>query len=435
MLFASRDVGEAMIAVATAGLLWATLDPGLKKVTRDRAYAAAVLLAALIACGAEGITVLVTLMVSAWLSHPRPTSLLKEGGKMLASPVGKGATAVFMGSMLLIGTNFGSNPQGLQWAAVDGWATWARSFSLSVPRGTVVLLLLLYEWPVVLLGLLQLFRTVVRRDRIDSFLSLWALLLLLVGMLQVEDMTSRVLLPLFPLYLLSARLVAETLPLAKGASLNGRWLVSAVALAVPIAVAMVMLNRVSTPGTSTPVEYFYAEACLVAVAAVLMAVLPERRGQLALAWWAVAILFAGYLVHGAAFLNYRMETVSMEPLVGAQVSPILRDAATYESYISQYFQTRVTVDPELRTPLAWYLRAAKDVAYSTELTRGIGLSLLHGDAAPTDPGSDRRPGLYTPSIDSRELTWQGVWRWAVSRGGLVTPNQRDIIVRAPAGNW
>ena len=211
-------------------------------------------------------------------------------------------------------------------------------------------------------------------------------------------------------------------------------MVALVAVGVPVAVGIVLLNRVATPATATPVEYFYVEICLMAVAAVSLLLLGGLE-RAALLWWAAAVLMVGFLIHSSAFLNYRAETVDREPLVGTQVSPVLREAARYESYISRYFQVRVTVDPELRDPLSWYLRDGKEITYSTELTRGVGIHMLRGDAIPIDPGSDRRPGLYSPTIARADLTWQEVWRWAVVRDGLVRPNQRDIIVRAPAGNW
>lgn len=435
MLFASREVGGGMAAVALAVLLWAALARGVKELTRGRAYVAAILLAALVASGSEGITLLVTLSMAALLSHPRPLFLLVEGGRFLASALGRWSVALFVASLLILGTNFGSNLSGVQWAAVDGWTGWIRSFSLSVPRGNVLLLLLLYEFPMLVLGLVQLFRTVVRRDRVDSLLSLWTMLLLLLSMVQTGDVTSRVLLPLLPIYLLAARLAGETLWWTKSVGLAWRWLVSALAVAVPIAVAMVMLNRLSTPASDTPAVYLYGEVCLVAVAAITVALLLDGRGKLALAWCVVAVLSAGYLVHGAAFLNYRMETLSREPLVGTQISPSLREAATTEAYIAQYFRTQVTVDPQLRGPLAWYLRSANDVVFSAGSSQGISLSLLRGETASPDPAFDRRPGLYAPSISTRDLTWQEAWRWAMSRDGLVRANQRDIIVRAPAGNW
>lgn len=435
LLFASRDVGGGIVASALGLLLWATLAPGLKGIDRGRAYGSALLLAALVSSGVEGITVLATLGVAATLAHPRPPTLLASAGQALASTVGRRAIVLVAAALLVIGTNFGSNPAGVQWVAVDGWVNWLKAFSLSVPRGNLLLLLVLYELPVLLLGVAQLLRTVVRREGVDSLLSLWVMLLLLSGMVQEGNTTTRLVLPLVPLYLLAARFVADTLPLAAGRGRGWRWGVSSLAVAVPTAVAVVLLNRLSTSAADLPAVYLYGEASVVAAAALIVVFLLDGRARAALAWFAVAILSVVYLVHGAAFLNYRMETLSREPLVGTQISPVLRDAATSEAYLARYFRVSMTVDPQLREPLSWYLRGTDSILFSAEPTQGMSLALLQGGAGKLEPGSDRMPGLYAPSISSRDLIWQEVWRWVVNRDGLVRANQRDIIVRAPAGNW
>lgn len=434
MLFGSRNVGGAALALTASMLLWAALEPGVKGMSVRRALAVALLTAVMVASGREGVTLLATMAIAAWLSHPRPSSLMGDLGTLFLAARGRRMAMAFVVILVLIGTGLGSNPKGLQWAAVDGWSDWARSFTLVAGRGNVVLLMLLYEWPAVLLGLPRVVRAVVVRDRVDSFLSLWFILALVVCMLQEGEIAWRVILPTLPLYLLAARTAGGSLRQASGLRWDGRTVVAAVAVGVPIAVGIVLLNRVATPATATPVEYFYVEICLLAVGAVALLLLRARE-RAALAWWTSAILVVGFLVHSSAFLNYRAETVGREPLVGTQVSPVLREASRYESYISRFFRVQVTVDPELRGPLVWYLRDGKEITYSTELTRGVGIHMLRGDATPIDPGSDRRPGLYSPTIVRSDLTWQEVWRWAVARDGLVRANQRDIIVRAPAGNW
>lgn len=435
MLFGSRGVGGGTVPVVFGLLLWWTLAPGLKGLEKSRAYAAALLLAGLLASGTEGITVLVTLGAAALLSDPRPYLLIADLRRTASSPTGKEAALAFVGGLLLLGTGLGSHLQGVQSVVVDVWARWLGSFSLSAPRGGLLLLLALYEFPVLVLALAQLGRTLFRRDRVDSFLSLWAMLLLLLGMVQDSASASRLVLPALPLYLLAARLVSDSLPLMRGVGWNWRWAVASASVAVPFAVAVVLLNRATLPGMMIEPVYLYVELALVLVTGLAVGFLLERRDRMALAWLAVALLSAGYLTHSAAFLNYRMETVSREPLVGNQISPFLRDAVLSSAYYSAYYRTPLSVDPSLKASLAWYLRGAGDVQYTTEVSQGISFRLVQRGQESLETGSERRPGLYAPAIDPRDLSWQGVWRWVVSRDSLVRANQRDIIVRAPAGNW
>ncbi|MHB0868341.1 MAG: hypothetical protein ACYC5J_02675 [Chloroflexota bacterium] len=435
MLFASRDVAGGMVPITLGALLWSTLDRGLKRLERGRAYGAALLVAGLVASGDVGITVLVTLGAAALLSYAQPSSLPGEIHRIATSPVGKRSAIVLVGALLVVGSDFGSHFRGIQWTVVDVWGSWAASFSLGTARGSLLLLLALYELPILALGLAQLFRAMLRRDRVDSFLALWAMLLLLFAMVQDTGTVSRLILPILPLYLLAARLAAESLPLVRGAGRDWRWSVSSLSVAVPLGVGMVLLNRGSTPATDIPAPFLYVEAALAIVAVLLVGFLLDGRARLSLAWFVVALASVAYLLHGTAFVNYRMDSLPREPLVGTQIAPDLREAALAAAYFSAHHRTPVTVDPQLRAPLAWYLREARDVQYATQSSQGISLALAQPLQESLDPATDRIPGLVSPSVAGRDLTWQEAWRWVVGRDGLVRVNQRDIIVRAPAGNW
>lgn len=435
LVFASRDVGGGMVPLTLGLLLWWTVRPGLKEADAPRAFGAALLGAGLLASGMEGLMVLVTLGAAALLSQPNLRSLAVELRLVMESRLWRRAAAVMVAGVLAVGTGLGSNLDGVQWVLVDGWRDLLSSFSLEAHRGSLPLLLTLYELPIVALGMIQLARTVRSRDRIDTFLSLWAMLFLLIGMLQGPGAVHRIVFPLLPLYLLAARLVARTLPLAGGAEGSWRWGLSALAVAVPCTVGLVLLNRATTPFTDIPSPYLYGELALVGTAGLAVGFLLDSRGRLSLAWFALAILSSGFLLHSTVYLNYRVESMPVEPILGAQPSPFLRAAAADAAYFSNHYRSQVTVDPRLRAATEWYLRDAKGVQYSLEAGHGISFTLA-GPIHDTLPGgSERRPGLYEPSIDLARASWQEVWRWAVRRDGLVRANQRDIIVRAPAGNW
>lgn len=435
MLFASRDLGGGMVPLTLGIFLLAVLDRGFKDATRLRAYGAALLLAGLVASGVEGATILVTLGVAAALAHPRPGLLLASLQEASASPLWRRAALLFVAVALALATGLGTRLGGAQSVVVDIWADWLGSFSLSAPQGGLLAHLALYEMPVLALGLAQLFRTMFRRHRVDMFLSLWLMLLLLLGMMQHSSSVSRVVLPALPLYLLAARLVSDSYALARHAGRGWRWSTTSLAVAIPTAVAIVLLNRASTPGMEIPTPYLYGEAALAIVAVLAFAFLLRGLERLALVWHAIAILSVGFLIHTTSLLNYQTETVAREPLVGSQTSIHLRDAALEAAYYSTYYFQRVTVDPELKAATQWYLREARDVRYTSEASDGISIGLVRPSQTKLEPSSERRAGLYVPSLDPRGLSWRGVWSWLVTRDGLVRANQRDIIIRAPAGNW
>ncbi|HZK67366.1 MAG TPA: hypothetical protein VFD42_07465, partial [Chloroflexota bacterium] len=238
------------------------------------------------------------------------------------------------------------------------------------------------------------------------------------------------------LYLMAARQVADTALAASDRGSGWRWVLASAATAVPIGVAIVLLNRLSnTTLEQPPVEFLFGEAGLILVGLLCFLFLLTGRERGALAWYSLAILAVGYLLHSSFFLSYREESLAFEPAAGTQLSPYLRDAARTAAYFSAHFGMPVTVDPGLRAATAWYLRDARDVRYGQDATDGSLIRLVAGDQASAQDGLPRRPGLYQPAIDARQLNWRGLWRWAVDRTGLVRANARDIIARTPSGNW
>ncbi|HEX2923568.1 MAG TPA: hypothetical protein VHS28_06030 [Chloroflexota bacterium] len=403
--------------------------------TATRGYALAVVLAALVACGAEGFSVLVTLALAAVLSHPRPRLLLSDLRVFLGTPLSRRMAFVFAAAALAIGTGLGTNLRGVQWMLVDSWTAWLSGFSLSSPRSTLIWILLAYELPIVVLAIVQLLRTLPRRERIDLFLSLWAMLLLLTCMLQTGGLAPRVVLPLLPIYLLASRLVGTSTSVAARAGRGWRWNYAVLAVIVPIAVGIILTNRGTTQGLEMPSVFLYGEAAALTASAVAVVLLLSGKERAALGWYTVAVLSAVFVVHNSVTTNFSTASVGMEPVMGAQPTLALRSAARDASYYTRFYKTPVSVDTQLKSPLEWYLRGAQDVQYGTEQGEGISILLLRTPGPELKAETERRTGIVTPSIDLANVTWQGLWRWVVFRDGLVRPDPRDIIVRAPAGNW
>jgi hypothetical protein len=342
---------------------------------------------------------------------------------------------VFMVVALAIGTGFGANLAGVQSVLVDVWVGWLGGFSLLSPRGGLLLTIALYELPVLLVAMGRLLVTAARRDRTDMFLSLWAMVLLLLSMLQSSGGLSRTILPMIPIYFLAARSVADILPSVGESHPTWRWVLGCIAIAVPTGVAMVILNRVSLLGQDLPSVFLYGEAALVLCAALVMALVLDDEGRRALAWGSALVMGVAFLLHTSFFLNFRLDSAPSELVIGQQISPLLRDSATQAAYFNSYFGSPVTVDPQLRSSLEWYLRTARGVDFSTDESSGISIELGQSGQNILPLTSERGPGLYAPAIDPAKLTWQGLWGWLMARDGLVKTNQRDIILRAPAGDW
>jgi predicted membrane-bound mannosyltransferase len=435
VVFASRDVGSGIVPLCLSVLLWWLVEGGTKNLTAPRGYVLAVVLASLIACGAEGFSVLVTLGLAGVLSHPRPRLLLSDLRAFLATPLCRRVGLAFVAALLTIGTGFGTNLRGIQWMLVDSWAGWLSAFSLTSPRSALIWMLVAYELPVVLMALVQLLRTLPRRERVDLFLSLWAMLLLLACMLQTGSLAARVVLPIVPIYLLAARLLGSTISATARAATGWRWNSAVVAVVVPIAVGTVLTNRGTTQGLEVPPMFLYGEALLVVASVAALVVLLNGDARRALGWYAAITLSIGLMVHNSVTTNFITASADMEPVVGAEPSAPLRNAARDASYFSRFYGTPVTVDAQLKGPLEWYLRDARNVQYGTEQSEGVSIILFRSQGQDPKPDTERRPGILTPSVDLANVTWQGLWRWVVFRDGLVRPDSRDIIVRAPAGNW
>ena len=438
LIFASRTVGTGIAPATLSVLLWWILSADTK-VTKSRGtwrpYEAALILSGLIACGPAGISSIVAIGVAAVLSHPNPTSLAGSLRQAAGEPAWRRAALLFAGVTIAISAALGANLSGIQSALVDVWATWLGSWSLSSARGGLLLTIALYELPVLLVALGSLIATIVHRERTGMFLSLWMMILLLLGMLQSPGNLSSVILPLVTMYLLTTRTVASMFPFKHGPRVGWRLAVPSIGVAVPLLVAIVMLNRASILDQEIPAAFIYGEAALVLCGAALVLVMLDGSGRVALFGGAATVLGILFVVHTTAFLNYRMESASRELVGGEEITPSLREAALEASYYSKYFDTAVSVDPQLRGATEWYLRDAQGVNYSTANGQGISIQVAQTGRTASTPTTARFAGLFSPSVDSGSYSWKDVWSWLVARKGLVRPNQRDILLRAPAGDW
>ncbi|HEX2986608.1 MAG TPA: glycosyltransferase family 39 protein [Chloroflexota bacterium] len=434
LLFASRTVGSGVLPAALAILLWWLLETS-EDSDYWRPFAIAGLLAALVSCGPTGLTCIVATGVAFLLSHPAPDILVRDIRYAAASTTGRQAVILFAVSSVALSTGLGANLRGIQYLVVDLWVGWLGTFNPLAPRGGLLLLLAMYELPVLLFAIGRLLYALAHRDRVDMFLSLWAMLLLLAGMFNPAVGLPKIVVALVPIYLLAARTVSGTVHLARGAAIEWRWVGGFILVGVPIVVAMILLNRSSVLLEPIPQEYVIGEVSLVLCAVIAAFTLLDGGGRKAVAWYVVAVAAFGLWIHTAAFLNYRTDTFQEEVVAGQQLSTQLRDAAVEGAYYSTRFNARLEVAPQLKTPLEWYLRNASNVDYAAGSTDGPSIVFADPGSGIATAGSERAPGLYSPSFDPAGFTWQGAWGWTMARSGLVRPNPRDIILRIPLSVW
>lgn len=435
LLFGSRHVAGGLVPMLLALLLWWTVATPVPSNPAMRRLIAALLSAGLVASGVPGVVAGLSLGIAALLSHPEPLVVLRGFAGAKVREEWRPAILLFLAALLALGAGLGTNPAGLQSVLVDPWTGFASSLGAPTPRGGTLFLLLLYEMPVVLLGLAQLPRTLGRREPIEMFLALWTMVLLLVAMLQPAG-THRFTLPMVPMYFLAARLVATWSAGMLPIRWDWRWNLALLALAVPVLLTIEGLNYVSSTNAQIPTTYLYIWVAMVSAAvSALMAVLDGQR-RLSLLGFGSAFVSVWFLVHSATYLNYRQETLAYEPLVGVQPSWQLRDSALEASYFATYYAVPLNVDTQLRPAVDWYLRGAKTATYGSGApSQGLSIFVARAGQDATKIGGERRPGLNSPAIDASGPFWQAAWRWLVARDSLVRSNQRDIIVRAPAGDW
>lgn len=433
-LFASRTVGSGIIPAALSLGLWGLID-GVGNRPGQKPFLLAAWLAAMLTCGPTGLSCIVAFGLAYLLSHPTPGDLITDVRTTLQSSPGKQAVALLVLGAVALSTGLGANLSGAQYILVDLWAGWLGSFNPISPKGGLVLLLALYELPVIILGMGRLLYALMHRDRTDMFLSLWAMLLLLAAMFRPSVALPGMIVALVPIYLLASRVVASTLSMTRGAAIGWRWVGGVVAITVPIVVGMIMLNRSAILAEPVPQEYLIGEAALGICAILVVLVLLDGAGRRAAAWYILGAAMLGFSIHTAVFLNYRTDSAPAEIVIGQQLSPQLRDAAEASSYYSTYFNAQLFVSPQLKGPLEWYLRDAASVDYSGADSNGLSIRIADSVTGPLPGGSERLPGLYSPSLGPSGLTWKGAWGWAMARNGLVRSNPRDIILRIPLGGW
>ena len=344
---------------------------------------------------------------------------------------------VLIGAVELGITHFGTFVDGLEPA---GLAQWRDMFALprdGRPPEYQLLLLLTYDWPVVLFGgtaagvfARRLRRGVRALTSPQWFVLLWTAVAALAVALATQREAGQLLMLLPPLALLAGLLAEQLVPALDWAVLRRWWPVAAAALAL-LAYAALLTTEWSHPDFDiTGTERFYLVLAVGGAAALLVTSFSILGRHAAAVSVTVAVVLAfAFLIHTDLALTSDDEAV--------EFAVDVRTTGRVEQFretVEQLAASRagpVLVDPSLREPLAWELR---DLAVTfAPPAEDVGAVVVPGGrevegftplAEPWRLGE----GWYPPDLDPLRL-----WRWLVYREpyGNLDGVDAQILVPAP----
>lgn len=429
-------MSRSAVPFSAGGLLAVLMTAALfSYLSRPGALSALLLAATLgLSLSSDAVGVTAALAVLAFLViEPllvRESAVARAWGVFIRSPAHYLSAGMALAASIELGlTHFGTTLDGL---GLAGLTLWGDMFDL--PRDGrepeyQALLLLLYDWPVLLAGgagfAYFVWRTLRRGVRsltsVQWFILIWVALAAAVLVAVTQRESGQLLMIILPLALLAGLLGEDVLPSLDWSLLGRLWPVAAAILAM-IAYAGLLVTESSSIGISTP-EQVYLALAAGGAAALLVACLAlfHRGGGVVLAAVGV-VLAAVFLAH--TNLGFVRNDEAMEPAVDLRTSDeIGRFRETVELIVVSR-AAPIVVDPALRVPLAWYLR---DLPVSlSPVGDQAGAAIVPAGRAVegfTELGDPWRlaEGWYAVDLQGRPL-----WRWLLYR----EPYSEETIVGA-----
>lgn len=360
----------------------------------------------------------------------RGSAVAPAWGVFIGSPAHYVSAGMALAASAELGlTHFGTT---LDRLGLTGLTLWGGMFDL--PRDGrepeyQALLLLLYDWPVLLAGgagLAYFGWRVLRRGvrsltSVQWFILIWVAVAAAVLAAATQREAGQLLMVILPLALLAGIFVEDVLPALDWSSLGRLWPVAAAILGM-IAYAGLLATESSSIGISTPEQAYLALAAGGATALLVAClVLWGRGGGVVLATVAVA-LTAVFLAH--TNLGFVRNDEAVELAVGLRsVDEIERFRETVELIVASR-EAPVAVDPALREPLAWYLRDLP-VSFSPVSDQAGAAIVPAGREVEgfTELGGPWRLAEGWYPVD---LQWRPLWRWLLYR----EPYSEETIVDA-----
>lgn len=335
-------------------------------------------------------------------------------------------------------THFGTSLDRVGLAGLSQW-----SEMLALPRDDrepeyQLTLLLAYDWPILLAGVLGAVvfgQRLVRRGAgaltsAQRFVLVWSALATLAVALASQREAGQLLVLVLPLALLGGLLAADLVPTLNWSVLRRWWPAVALAL-VFLAYAALITSEWSDVGVSRA-ERFYLVLALSGAAALLAGSYSLLgRDAVAIGAAVVAAVAFAFLAHTSLSLARNDEA--------AEFAVDVRTTSRIEQFrdtVGQFAASRggpVLVDPALAEPLAWYLRDVPvTFARPAQVAGAVVVPAGSEVEGFTLVGEAWRlgEGWYPAELDALSL-----WRWFVEReayGNLNSMERVDTQILVPA---
>ena len=396
LLYFSRT-SEGSVVVATCALVFLTALLAYQRDVSHRHLSVAVAaLAVALLAGSEvytlilvGATLLGIVALSAHSSEDRSDyhRWLAMGREAVTD---RGLIALFLAIVLLVATAFSWNLGGIQ-AGLNLLASWfsnLRPLAGGRPWYYYLRLLVIYESPVLILGLIGLGLSIRKREFLGLALGYWFVVALLFYTLLGPANPGAITVIILPLVLLSGRTLEEW---GQKLCLMGSWDVTLAGISVPI-LGFAYLNLVTYLHTGV-VRSAWVGAIIIGLLATSMVVFwawigREEGGRAGM--MVILCVLAIVQVKTSVRLNYQDARYPVEPLVIEPLSPDLREMVRQLTEISSHFggdqhEIDILAEEDLRPVLSWCLRDFPnlDFAYSipADTTQAVVIKAVTGDGS------------------------------------------------------
>ena len=445
-LFYSRTSSGAIVVAACALIALSAVQAHGRDGRVDRLKWGVAALALALTAGSETYTYLfIALMYVAWLALMARS---EEGihrwtrSEELARAVATKKNLLVGGAVLILASTAALfNPSGVQ-ASLALFATWAQRLKPLAggrPWYYYAQLLVIYEMPILILGLIGLALSIRHKDGFGRAMGFWVVLGLLFYTVLGPRQPGALLVILLPLVMLTGR-AAESL---------SRW-------AVGLSWWELVLTGLSIPvlglGYLRVAQYVHAGTATLLVPAAIIVILLVVT-FVAFGFWigaaealrggGLVLLVVGVVVltRTTVRLNYRYARHPLEPLVVSPTSAHVLDMVREVSSLSQHevgdqHAIEILVEQELEPYMAWLLRDFPNVQYVRSVPSDVDQHVI----IVSEASESQRPLGYVGerfAFRSREpvlgLSTRDWLRWLALGEITVSVEREDLMVWVKVG--
>jgi hypothetical protein len=418
-----------------AALLVALIVAGMVRLLTDRPawspWLVAVAGGLAVVCASSVLIGLVTALAAAASTWNVRRADLRSWFNALRAPQARGYLITGAVVALVAGTGGFMDLRGAGFPLGDLWGG-AAGILIPTPFPSRNLGALLAYWgPVLLAATIAFVRGARAGEQIVLFLGEWSLLLFVIALAFGQSVLALVLLPVMPTALLAGRLL-EGLPLDRSAYRlsGGTWAVMALIVALGGVALLTVARTVGDTKGAPPLAVAAGVLALALIAYLWRQEIPagERLPALVLLGGG---LYAAFVLGTIGRLSYGGSGPGTELLTRQETAPELRSAFDDLNFKAMADASRVLVyGPTTPVEVRWYGRyiaqTSSDRSAPPNAFRVAEAPAIQQGATPADTG--RTPWTTISQLNRSDFNFLSVLRWVVSRKGLVTGQERDIIV-------